>query len=122
LVRKLRQGAVQADGLARIELDRGLDQEDADEAEHDHAGKVAEDGDGLVPPPDGSAHFTRLRVLQEVLRDAPIPLVERDADDESTGETDDPGAARPAEYARGRLGRMSRRSSARGEEHLHRAS
>jgi hypothetical protein len=40
-----RECAVAPHGLARVEVDRRLDQEDADEAKHDHPREVSETAD-----------------------------------------------------------------------------
>src|SRR6476469_9977169 len=69
LVRQLRQRAVQVDRLARLVVDRGLEQEEADQPKNDHPSAMTNDRKPLVHPFGRRAHLAGLRVLEEVLRE-----------------------------------------------------
>ena len=98
---ELRERSVQPDRRVGAVLERSLDEEDSDENEDDHAREVAEAADPLHPRPRGRAHLLGLRVLQKVLADAAVPLVEADADQHGTCDSDEPGSAGPPEDAGG---------------------
>ena len=78
------------------------------------------DREPLVHPFGRRAHLAGLRVLEEVLREPSIALVERGADQNSPGDADDPGTARPAEHTAGRLGRTRRAAPGGTEQDLDR--
>ena len=115
----LGQRSVEPDGLVRVVVHRGLDQEGTDEAERHHAGEIAEGSDPLDPAADAGAHLLRLGILEEVLADAPVPLVEADADQDNADDPDQPDTARPAEDACRRLLRVAG-AAARAEQDLDR--
>src|SRR6185369_12037600 len=108
LVHELRQGTVETDSLAWVVVDRSLDEEDADEPEDDRACEVTDDRNPGVPAPGRPAHLLGLRILEKVGRDTTIGLVERNADNDGTGDSHQPHACGPAQYAAGRLGRTPR--------------
>jgi hypothetical protein len=83
--------------LSGSKVDCRLDQEDADQAEADHAGEVPERADPLDPLPRRGAHLLGLGVVEELPADAPVPLIERDPEEDRPGDADDPGTRRPAE-------------------------
>src|SRR5437764_1398092 len=83
-MRELCERAVEADGLVRVVVDGGLDQEDADQAEHHTPRKVADRPDPCDPLADGKAHLGglhRARLVRHVPAGAEGDLDREDADD-----------------------------------------
>src|SRR6188768_2835317 len=80
VVHDLGQGAVEADSLVRIEVDRSFDQEDPDQPEYDHSRQVPDRPKAAEPPLDSRRHLLDFRVVEKLLRDAPVALVQSDAD------------------------------------------
>lgn len=78
----------------RVVVDRSLDEAVADEAEDHHPCEVPEDTDRGEGALVLAAHLAGLRVVQELLRDALVPLEERHADQDRAGDTDDLRPAR----------------------------
>jgi hypothetical protein len=97
-VRELLERAVEADGVLRVEVERGLDREHADQPEHDEACDVTDDAGARAPrrvavPP----------LLLELLRDSAIEVPDTDAHDHEPADDDEQLAARPIEHRVGRF-------------------
>src|SRR5579862_3584611 len=103
VMEELRERAVEADGGLWVVVDRGLDQEDADESEDDRSREMAHRPDGGDPPPQRWSHLLDLGVVEELLREAAVALVKRDPDHDRSRRADEPLTAGPAEHAAGLL-------------------
>src|SRR5581483_4003333 len=107
-VDELRERAVETDGLLRVVVDCGLDEEDTHEHEDDRARREADRPDQSDPRPYARTPLLDLRVAQEPLRDAAVRVVAPGADHQRARDADDPGSSRPAEHAGRRALRCGR--------------
>jgi hypothetical protein len=98
-----RERAVSADGGARIKVDRGAQQEVANQGEHERACRQPDlpqkHEDAQLAP----AHLLGLGVVGELRGERRVELVEADRDQAGAGDADEELPARPSEYSRGCL-------------------
>ena len=101
LVLHLGERAVEPDRGAGVVLDRSLDQERADETEHDGACEMPDGADARDEVLHLGSHLLGLRVLEERPGDAPVGLIAGDADEDQARQPDQERAGGPAENAGG---------------------
>jgi len=95
--------AVEGDRLVGVVVERRLDQEVADQREHDHPSEISSDAESREPLSHAVAHLAGLRILEELLFEGLVALLETDADDDRAGDHHQPCAAGPAQHATRRL-------------------
>src|SRR5947209_5622380 len=103
-----------------MEVDRGPQQEVADEREHGGARDQADSSERQEYAALGCAHAGGLALVGEAAADGVVRLVGADREQRDAGSADDLAAARPAEHAGGGLARRARAAAGASGDHVDR--